>query len=110
MSDLFISESSLLLKAVAEQREKEKANMGRAYASGYEVWAKVKRMMEEAKVDEKTAGSLHDDVWKAVKEDNEDALIVNLHALGNDAIKAAMTWVYVAAEAHRAADELRGIE
>lgn len=99
--------SQLIVEAVKERKEAEKNKMGREFASAYEAWAKLKRIVEMAKVDIKSIESIHGEVWSAVKDDNGDAVTVNLNALGNKAIELCVTFAEMAAEGHRAAEELR---
>lgn len=107
MYELTSSATHTIIKAVGELRETEKNKMGREFASGYEAWAKVKRVLEMAKADMKSIETLHDDVWKAVKEDNEESINIHLNALGNKALEICVTFATIAAEAQRAAEEMR---
>lgn len=106
--ELTSSASHTLIKAVQELKITEAEKMGREYASAYEAYSKLLRVMQMAKADIKTSETLHDDVWKAIKEDNEESVFVHLNALGNKALEISMTYAIMAAEAHRAAEELRG--
>ena len=108
MVELTNSASHTLIKAVQELKISEGEKMGREYASAYEAYSKLLRVMQMAKSDIKTSETLHDNVWKAIKEDNEESVFVHLNALGNKALEISMTYAIMAAEAHRAAEELRG--
>ena len=101
------SATHTIIKAVEEQRAVEKNKMGREFASGYEAWARIKRMLEVAKADVKAIETLQDDVWKAIKEDNEESANIHLNALGNKALEICVTFTTITAEAQRAAEELR---
>lgn len=107
MYELTSSATHTIIKAVEEQRTAEKNKMGREFASGYEAWAKIKRLLEIAKSDVKNIETLQDDVWKAIKEDNEESANIHLNALGNKALEICVAFSTVAAEAQRAAEELR---
>ena len=107
MMELTSSATHTMIKAVKEAQEAERNKMGREFASGYEAWAKIKRLLETVKADMKTVDSLQDDVWKAIKEDNEEAVNINLNALSNRVLEVCVTAVRIAAEAQRAAEELR---
>ena len=107
MDDMLMGAGQTIVRAVQERKVALRDKMGREYASGHEVWAKIKQLMEEAKADEKTVESLQGELWKAIKEDNDDEISIELHTIGNKAMEICMTFATIAAEAHRAADELR---
>lgn len=95
-----------LLNAVQDIRENEKKRMGREYASAHEAWARLTELCEQAKKESKSADELLKDIWGAVKERNEDEILIELRTLGNAMIGVCMTYALLAAEAHRAAEEL----
>lgn len=107
MDDMLLAAQSSIVRAVNERKIALRERMGREFASGHEVWAKMKQLMEEAKADEKTVESLQGELWKAIKDDNDDEISIELHTIGNQAMEICMTFATIAAEAHRAADELR---
>lgn len=107
MDDMIMSAAQTIVRAVNERKVALREKMGREYASGHEAWAKLKQLMEQAKADEKTVESLQGELWKAIKEDNDDEISIELHTMGNKAMEICMTFATIAAEAHRAADELR---
>jgi uncharacterized NAD(P)/FAD-binding protein YdhS len=96
------------VQAVQECREKEAKRMGRAYASGYEAWAKLKHLLERAETAKKTLGTLQGDIWNAIKDDNDESVIVHLNAVGSQAMDMCVLLATVVAEANRAAEELAG--
>ena len=100
------SVSEELLSAVQKMRQTEKTRMGRDYASAHEAWARLTELNEQAKKEAKSADELLKDLWGAVKERNEDEIHVELRQLGNAMIGVCMTYALMAAEAHRAAEEL----
>lgn len=107
MDDMIMSAAQTIVRAVNERKVALREKMGREYASGHEAWAKLKQLMEEAKADEKTVESLQGELWKAIKDDNDDEISIELHTIGNKAMEICMTFATIAAEAHRAEDELR---
>lgn len=107
MDDMIMSAAQTIVRAVQERKVALREKMGREYASGHEAWAKLKQLMEQAKADEKTVESLQGELWQAIKEDNDDEISIELHTMGNKAMEICMTFATIAAEAHRAADELR---
>lgn len=107
MDDMIMSAAQTIVRAVQERKVALREKMGREYASGYEAWAKLKQLMEQAKADEKNVESLHGELWGAIKDDNDDEVTIDLHTMGNKAMEICMTFATIAAEAHRAADELR---
>ena len=96
------------VQAVQECREKEEKRMGRAYASGYEAWAKVKHLLERADTGKKNLGELQKNIWDAIKDNSDESVIVYLNAMGNQAMDLCMLLATVVAEANRAAEELAG--
>ncbi len=94
------------VQAVQECREKEEARMGCPYASGYEAWARLKHLLERAETAKKTLGSLHGDIWNAIKDDNDESVIVHLNAVGSQAMDMCVLLATIVAEANRAAEEL----
>ena len=107
MDDMIMSAAQTIVRAVQERKVALREKMGREYASGHEVWAKLKQLMEQAKVDEKNIEGLQGGLWSAIKDDNDDEITIDLHTMGNKAMEICMTFATIAAEAHRAADELR---
>ena len=107
MSELSMTPTTFV-KAVQECREREEQRMGRPYASGYEAWARVKHLLERAETAKKTLGTLQGDIWNAIKDDNEESVIVHLNAVGSQAMDMCMLLATVVAEANRAAEELAG--
>ena len=103
---MITSASVTLRKAVVEIRAKETEKMGRAYSSPYEAWAKLKEMQERTKTNVKTLETLQGDVWTAVKDQNEEAVAINLRALSSTAMELCAAFATIAAEAERAADEV----
>ena len=107
MDDMIMSAAQTIVRAVQERKVALREKMGREYASGHEAWAKLKQLMEQAKADEKNVESLQGELWSAIKDENEDEVTIDLHTMGNKAMEICMTFATIAAEAHRAADELR---
>ena len=107
MQNLISNVTQTILRAVQEQKAIRREKMGREFASGHEAWAKIKQLLEEAKADQKTIEGLQTDLWEAIKKENEDEMIVELHAIGNKAEELCVLFATVAADAHRAAEELR---
>ena len=107
MDDMLMNTQATIVRAVNERKVALRDRMGREYASGHELWAKLKQLMEEAKADEKTVESLQGELWKAIKDDNDDEITIELNTIGNKAMEICGTFATIAAEAHRAADELR---
>lgn len=96
------------MRAVQECREKEEKRMGRPYASGYEAWARLKHLLERAEADKKNLGTLQGNIWDAIKDNNEESVIVYLNAVGSQAMDMCVLLATVVAEANRAAEELAG--
>lgn len=92
-----------LIEACVAAREQE---MGRPCASGHEVWGRLKECLELAKKEEKNAGKLHDEIWKAIVEGNEDEAGMELRELGKIAEELAMFYARAAAEAYTGGNEL----
>ena len=107
MDDMIMSAAQTIVRAVQERKVALREKMGREYASGREAWAKRKQLMEQAKVDEKNIEGLQGELWNAIKDENDDEVTIDLHTMGNKAVEICMTFATIAAEAHRAADELR---
>ena len=80
--------------------------MGRAYASSYEAWARLKRLLEQAEAGKKTLASLREDIWNAIKSENEESVIVHLNAMGSQAMDVCVLLATIVAEANRAAEDL----
>ncbi len=95
-----------LLNAVSSMRGEEKERMGREYASAHEAYARLLELNEQAKKEGKSADELLKDIWSAVKDRNDDEIHIELRQLGNAMIGVCMTYALMAAEAHRAAEEL----
>lgn len=108
MQNMIPSATQTMLKAVQEEQAYRREKMGREYASGHEIWAKAKQLLEEAKADIKTIESLQGELWGAVKSENDEEVNVDLHVIGNKAEEICMIFAALAAESHRAAEELRG--
>ena len=106
MNSLTANATQTMIKAVQEQQDAECKKMGRGFASGHEAWAKLKQLSEEAKADEKSLDALLPDLWSAVKRGNDDEVGIYLREIGNKAEEVCMAFVTIAAEAHRAAEEL----
>ena len=107
MDDMIMSAAQTIVRAVNERKVALREKMGREYDSGHEAWAKLKQLMEQAKVDEKNIEGLQGELWNAIKNENDDEVTIDLHTMGNKATEICMTFATIAAEAHRAADELR---
>ena len=106
MHELTGNATQTLLKAVAEQTEVQSKKMGRGFASGHEAWARLKQLSEEAKIMEKSLETLLPDLWSSVKDGDAGAVGIYLREIGNKAEEICMGFVTIAAEAHRAAEEL----
>ena len=96
----------LVKKTVDEMATESRNRMKRDYASGYEAWAMLRRQLEQSGADMKTLEKLHGDLWKGVKDDNEDEVLIELRAISNSAMGICAQFAAIAAEAQRAAEEL----
>lgn len=94
------------VQAVQECREREERRMGRKYASSYEAWAKLRRMLEQAEAGKKTLANLREDIWNAIKSENEESVIVHLNAMASQAMDVCVLLATIVAEANRAAEDL----
>lgn len=101
-----VSAPELVQKCVQEMADGSRGRMGREYASGYEAWAVLRRQLEQSGADMKTLEKLHGDLWKGVKDSNEDEVLIELRAISNSAMGICAQFAAIAAEAQRAAEEL----
>ena len=88
-----------VMDAVAGEKERT-----REYSSEYEAYAILKQKAETA---EQTAGTLKklmDELWKAVKERNGEAVAAYASQLASDARNAAVAYAALSAAAARTAD------
>lgn len=106
MYELTSNATQTMLNSVAEQQKALCEKMGRGFASGHEAWARLKQLSEEAKVMEKALDALLPDLWSAVKRGEASEIGIYLREIGNKAEEICMGFVTIAAEAHRAAEEL----
>lgn len=87
-------------------KDAETNDMQRPFASAYEVWARLKDLLEKAKAEGKNVDKLHGEIWKAVVEKNDDEQSIELRELGRIARGLVHLWATIAAEAERGADEV----
>lgn len=87
-----MSAEAELLDAVLERR-------GRGFASDYEAWSELREKLEAMKNCVKDVQALHDELWSAVKERNDDAFMALLAELERASLKNAAGWMRCAATA-----------
>ena len=95
-----------LEELVAACADAETNEMQRPFASAYEIWARLKDLMEQAKNEEKNGTKLHGEIWDAVVARNDDEQSIELRELGRTARSTALMWATIAAVAERGADEV----
>lgn len=93
-------------EAVQACKDTAAKDMQRPFASAYEVWARLKDLLEQAKKATKDVEKIHGDIWDAVKDQNDDEQSIELRELGRQARTLASVWATVAADAERGADEV----
>lgn len=108
MENLNVEASAKLVQAIQERKKKSREEMGRPYLSEHEAWAKLKEQLEAVERDLKNVKSLHGDIWKAIKEGNDEEVTIELREVASEATSVAMTLVALAATAYQAAEDLGG--
>lgn len=91
---------------MAQAEAQSKLRMGRNYASGYEVWAMLRRLLEDIQLDVKNMAKLHGEMWGAVKDDNLDEVMAEMSCISASASVLCAALAALAAEAQRAVEEL----
>lgn len=69
------------------------AERGRGFASNKEAWAELKEHIEQNERLAKSMKKLHDEMWGAVKDRNEDAFAALAHEFERDAAQLAREWM-----------------
>lgn len=98
--------AELVQATVAQAEAQSKLRMGRNYASGYEVWAMLRRQLEDIQQDVKNVAKLHGEMWSAVKDDNLDEVMAEMSCISSSASVLCAALAALAAEAQRAVEEL----
>lgn len=80
--------------------------MQRPFASAYEAWARIRHQLEQIEKETKAVKKLHEELWDAVKENNEDEQIVELRQLGIASKTMLTIWGTLGAAAEKAAREI----
>ena len=108
MGELDLRVSETLLQAAEEmQGEERKRRGGELYHSDHEVWSILKESMETADKAANPIAKLHKEMWDAVKERNDEMIAVDLQAMKNAAMQAAMEYIRLAAQAANALQDQR---
>ena len=103
MADMNVA--MLVNQTVTEAQAQSRAKMGRDYASFYEAWAVLRQRIEETKRDAKALEKLHSELWDAIKDGNEDEVLVEMGAINASAAALCAAFAGMAAEAQRAVEE-----
>lgn len=96
----------LLDKLVTACEESSTNQMQRELASGHEAWAKLKDLTEQAKKAEKDVEQLQKDCWEAVKDQNDEEVMIEMKTIANSARVIAGIWAEASAIAARAEKEV----
>ena len=96
----------LLDKLVESYKERSTNEMQRSLASGHEAWAKLKELTESAKKAEKDIEQLMKECWDAVKDRNDEEVMLEMKTIANSARVIAGIWGLTAAIAARAEMEV----
>ncbi|MBQ0037475.1 MAG: hypothetical protein KBS74_02260 [Clostridiales bacterium] len=96
----------LLDKLVEACEERSTNQMQRNIASGHEAWAKLKELTESAKKAEKDVEQLQKECWEAVKDHNDEEVMLEMKTIANSARVIAGIWAFAAAIAARAEREV----
>lgn len=78
---------------------------GRGYASDKEVWAELKLQLDLVKDAIKDAENVHKEMWKAIKESNEDAVAAFMQEFERGASKLAGAFIRISATAKIALED-----
>lgn len=88
--------------ACTELMDGIRSERGRGFASGREAWALLKEQLEGVAARAENVGSIHNEMWVAIKEHNEDAFGVLLSEMQRSALLMAMDWANISAAANLA--------